>query len=69
MKTPPSWLTRPCPNGVETGQQQRVGFSEGNHQKSTFFKRNFDDENPSTTCKKKNFCWISSTNPVLKMKD
>lgn len=21
MKTPPSWLTRPCPNGVETGQQ------------------------------------------------
>lgn len=20
MKTPPSWLTRPCPNGVETGQ-------------------------------------------------
>lgn len=21
MKTPPSWLTRPCPNGVDTGQQ------------------------------------------------
>lgn len=34
MKTPPSWLTRPCPNGVETGQQQRVGFSDVNHQKS-----------------------------------
>lgn len=23
MKTPPSWLTRPCPNGVDTGQQRR----------------------------------------------
>lgn len=22
MKTPPSWLTRPCPNGVETRQQE-----------------------------------------------
>lgn len=27
MKTPPSWLTRPCPNGVETGQQC-AGLSE-----------------------------------------
>lgn len=64
MKTPPSWLTRPCPNGVETGQHCVFRLMESSepifvHIFINKLKLNADDFSGKTIC-----CWILFTTSV-----